>query len=1177
MVKKLFSFLSKHDNVPQDIKPMLLSLQQLPVATCVIDLQGEIVFANKQLLSLAQVDENALQHQSISSLGLALIEVQGMLAKPGVSRALDIVWPGQTPQRMDISASVIGNLPYIMICFTVNDEQNRLHKEKQFFESIVNHYPFAVLVQDITGVCLSVNEQFKQLFGTEEPQPLGQLAEKLFPAEIKEELATLDKNLWKQKEKYISHQLQFTDHTGKLKILSITKVSLSGPNNIQAILTVFEDITVRHEQEEQLEHTRSLLQAILDNIPLGVYTRTVFGDMTYFNKQSMEILGQQNEQYVNSPHPKQTENTVRGYSDREQQILSEGKLQDYPEEEYIDEQGNKRLIHMIKVPLFKAGPEPLVLSIVEDVTKKREQEREIVTANNFLHAILDNLPIAVYARSKNRKILLSNKAAEEIFKEEAKDSILHETVEQAAGYLHRETEILEKGIPLIIEEEPYTAADGRSLILRMIKVPVKDAFDTPAFVVTMAEDITARKQQEKNLEEIRLFQQAVLDNVPVAIYAYDPNGKKLFCNNATNILFNNEQEETRMEASYNTRDVKLFTTKELLDIPQEEYVTQTGEKLLLHLVKAPVFTKEGEPLMILTVAEDITQKKEQEKEIVKARQFLQKVVDNLPVALSVKKSDGLYVLWNKRSEEVFGVEAADVIGKDNYRTDITKEQAEFMAETDKRVFESHRELNIAQELISTPKEGVKIMHTVKTPLYTPQGASEYLLSVSEDITAKTKMEKQIRENGEKNSLLVENAREGIVMLEDRKIIYTNRAVYQLLGFDRAEDIMGRRLTDFMTSDYQIFAKEKYDTVINQLPGSETPITLRFINKAGAKVDIELSAMSSKYLGRRIVIAFLRDVTTVNKTIRQTRLEREKYKNAFVCAPTPAIILNSKGYIDRMNKAAQQLFGFTDEDRHFYRNVYLRPAFDLAVRQAMQKGLPAQMDYQFDFMKIQSLFPGRIRKQGILNLHLIFEPFNIRSNQEGNTEADYLVSIFRQNGSGHDLSPESLPQKEQTAPQVEVLTTSSDPDLLAEAASWKGKEPTPSQEISAEVVGANSTLTLSQSSRNWIQMLEEVKFPAVVINMDYEIDYANTTFLTATGLLWKQVEHHDFFEEFIASGSEMRQAFTQAALHASGSAFQVQMTLKEEHNKEVMLKWDVFVMRNVEGQPEGYGLIGMSQK
>ncbi|MBQ8032658.1 MAG: PAS domain-containing protein, partial [Elusimicrobiaceae bacterium] len=275
--------------------------------------------------------------------------------------------------------------------------------------------------------------------------------------------------------------------------------------------------------------------------------------------------------------------------------------------------------------------------------------------------------------------------------------------------------------------------------------------------LTLADDITQRKAQEKDAVDTKNFLQNVLDNVPVAIYARGINQTMRFVNRKAHELFPGEDEEEQNVGKdfYDQREESIFASGTLLDIPEEKYTTTEGKELLLHLVKVPLFDQDGKPFMILTVAEDITQRKAQEEEVINAKNFLQAVVNNLPVSLSVKTYDGKYILWNKKSEDLFGVAAEDVIGQQFYRADLNHEQQEFLREADLKVFERQQEQDIAQELISTASEGVKIMHTVKTPVFNEDGTPNCLIVVSEDITSKTRMEKQIREASDKNTLLVE--------------------------------------------------------------------------------------------------------------------------------------------------------------------------------------------------------------------------------------------------------------------------------------------------------------------------------------------------------------------------------------------------------------------------------------
>ncbi len=1023
MAKNIFSFFSKNENTPEDLKQFLSFLQMLPAAACVIDDKGTVLFANDRITAVSGFKPSALQGTNISKYGLTLADIQTLLRTEGCSTALkEMVTKDLDVVYMHVGASRIQGVPYVLLTFDLAPQYREVLKEKQFFKSIVQSYPVAVTVQDRRGLCQVWNAKAEALFAKTAEQTLGKKMTDILPAELLGALNVLDKKLQDNKQSHFDQPMNFKNAQGKEVVLSVSKIpSVTSSGEIISVLTIYEDISARSSQTAALQQHCNLLQAVVDNLPLGIYTRKADGELNFYNKQSKKVFAEKDASGANRPNPQQPADIIQQYNEREQQVLNAGKAQDFPDEIYIDKDGNQKTIHVQKVPLKNVGPEPMVLSIVEDVTQKREQEREMITANNFLSAIVENAPIGLYARTKTGKILLRNKRCEEIFGTEGSEidehgALPHESQEQVRGYLDREAKLLESGQPLSVPCEEYRTAKGELRLVQMVKVPVRDGYGDSGFVITMVEDITDKKEKEQKLMEINQFQQAILDNAPVGIYARGVKGTMSFANKKSQEMFPGEDVAELTQENYNKREEALFTSKTILDIPEEEFTPCGGEPILLHMIKVPVFDKAGKPLMVLTLAEDITEKKRQEKAIRDSQLFLQNVVDNLPIALSVKRADGQYIVWNKKSEEVFGVLAKDVIGKDNYRSDITKEQAEFLRDSDNRVFASGREHNIPQELISTPTEGVKIMHTVKTPLFTADGKPDYLLNVSEDITAKTKMEKQIRETGEKNSLLVENAREGILILEDYKVIFANTAACKTLGYEAQEELVRKPLEEFVWSEHRPFAKEKYDAVLSGLEGANEPAQWHFVKKSGAQLEVETVAMVSKYLGRRIVIMFLRDVTSVNKNLREMRGEKETFKNVFERGLLPAFILNHKGYINIMNKAARDLFQLTENDRNFYRNVYIRPALTLAVRRRLKRGESAQMDYVFDFDAAAKKFPGRVRGEGKLLLHVSLEPFNRRDSKDGTVEADYLVTLDRRRSYG--VPPPSTPLPSMALPAAE---------------------------------------------------------------------------------------------------------------------------------------------------------------
>ncbi len=999
------SFFSKKNIFSKSIAAltpeMLNFFAQIPTPLLLLEVGGKIKYANTAAAQLLQLPADKLVGSKAERFGLTWERVQELTHTNHKKTVMELVTPSAEVISASVGARPMADTSLVLVSLEEISMFSRLSADKKFLTRLLNKSPLAMTVQNTEGICLWWNEKAQEFFKYTVKDVIGKPLDNFLPKEITSSLQRMDEKLRNKQPLFGPVQLAYKTQDGRERVLSIYKnVMFSPANEGTLILTSYEDITDRYLQWQDLQRNKTLLQAILDNVPLGLYTRDCEGKMTFFNKQSTLVFNEPDGKKADSPHSYQGQDVIKFHRQREQQILREGKTIDFPEEIYVDASGKEHIIHMIKVPLMDAGPKPLVLSIVEDVSERRRQEKEVHRINGFLSAIVQNAPIGLYARNEYGKMLLRNKICNEIFgnvQEEdydEKGSLPHETDEQVSQYIGREHDLLENGKTLDIPEEEYTTAAGERKLLHLVKVPVLGNTPETRFVVTLVEDITERRLQERTLSETKNTLQSLLDNVPVAIYARSVDDKISFINRRALELFPGETTYQQEPGFYGEREKSIFRDGKILEFPEEWYTTKRGDKILLHLIKAPVFDKEGNPFMVLTVAEDITAKKEQERAIVDAKNFLQAVINQLPVSLSVKNYDGKYILWNKKSEELFGVPAAEVIGRTSYRTDLNKDQAEFLRESDLRVFESKKEQNIPQELISSAREGIKIMHTVKTPVFNPDGTPNCLLVVSEDITAKTKMEKQIREASDKNTLLVENAREGVVIVEDGKIIYANRAFCQILGYAQLDELTNHPLLDLVSEDHRLFLKEEYEAVLAGAADSSRAIEVRFTKKNGQKVETEFAAVLSKYLGRRIVMGFIRDVTQSNRMLRDMKAERENFRAAFEHSVMPAFILSNKGYISVMNNAARNLFGFTEADKNFYRNIYMRPALTLAVRRKMKKGESAEMDYVVNWEKAQMLFPGRIRKTGSLPLRATLVPINKRDAKDGSIEADYVVYVAR---------------------------------------------------------------------------------------------------------------------------------------------------------------------------------------
>lgn len=984
---------------------MLNFLQQYPLALLLVDATGRITFANPSAQQLLRTTQQGLETSYVDRFGLTVDKLRSMAqAQPPKKIIIELVNEQADSVFVGASAAFLAATPFILLTLESIPHFTQLSTDNHFLRTVLDANPAAVVVQNLSGTCLLWSKQAQALFGYKQQDVLGQEVYPFLPKGIVSSLQHLDAKILQEQASQPPVQLTYKTPQGKETVLTVTKVFLPAEQGKDLrIVTLFADTTSRYYYEQDLLQNRNLLRAVLENVPLGLYTRDCDDKVTFYNRQSLKVLNEKDERNVSRAHAYQTQKDTDMHHSRELEILREGKIKDYPEEEYTDSVGNKKILHLRKVPLLNAGPKPLVLSIVEDITEKLKQEKEIKRVNTLLSTIVQNAPIGLYARTPDGRMLLRNQQCAQLFGNTPLQdmnvphfALPHETPEQVEGFLARERELVQTGKTLYIPKEPYVTADGSTKLLRMVKVPITGETAEEKLVITLVEDITQREQQEQDLLETKNFLQTLLDNVPVAIYARGADDKIMFVNRRAREMFPGEGEGEPVNRLdfYDKREKSIFQNGKVVDLPEESYTTLDGNTLLLHLIKAPVFAQDGKPFMVLTVAEDITQKKAQEKAILNAKNFLQAVINNLPVSLSVKNYQGQYILWNKKSEELFGVKASQVIGKEYYRTDLNREQQEFIREGDLRVFQSKKEQNIAQELISTSSEGVKIMHTVKTPVFHEDGTPDCLIVVSEDITAKTRMEKQIREASDKNTLLVENAREGVLLAEDKKVMYANRALCQILGYSELKDLSGKPLAELVDPRSLENFKQYYEAALAGTQQSSAPVEVTFRRKDDTPVEVEFAAVASHYLGRRILLCFMRDITALNRARRELLREREAYRLAFENASVACCVLLNNGYLSLMNRAARELFGLKETDQAFYQNVYIRPALTLAARRQFDACQPAHMDYRFDFARAAQKFPGRFTAdQGVLSLQVQLEPCHKRISKAGITLCDYVVTLL----------------------------------------------------------------------------------------------------------------------------------------------------------------------------------------
>jgi PAS domain S-box-containing protein len=204
---------------------------------------------------------------------------------------------------------------------------------------------------------------------------------------------------------------------------------------------------------------------------------------------------------------------------------------------------------------------------------------------------------------------------------------------------------------------------------------------------------------------------------------------------------------------------------------------------------------------------------------------LASIVESSDDAIIGKTLDGTIVSWNPGAERIYGYSAKEVIGKPISLL-IPPDHSDETAQILNKVTRGERIDHF--ETVRMRKDGTRIdvsltISPIKDATGEITGASTIARDITEGKRSETreiielrKAEAALRRSEERYRDLVEHS-ETLIFTHDPegRFLSVNRAMVRHLGYERADDLIGRKLSEFLTSDVLSLFDAYLETVLKE--------------------------------------------------------------------------------------------------------------------------------------------------------------------------------------------------------------------------------------------------------------------------------------------------------------------------------------------------------------------------
>ena len=575
--------------------------------------------------------------------------------------------------------------------------------------------------------------------------------------------------------------------------------------------------------------------------------------------------------------------------------------------------------HLITFTQDEKGRYTACQIIARDITGRKEADDALMESQIFTESLMQNAPHATIVLNPDSSVKYVNPAWEKL-----NGWTLAEVIDLKAPYPWWPEEYHNEDF-IIAFNESIQQGSGKAEIVAIKKNGEPYWIDInwtqvtnngkAEYILINSVDITERKQAEKALQESEEKFSRAFNASPDIISIISVKDDRFIEVNESFTRFTGYTREEvigRKISELNSwvnpedREKMLEIFKKQGRVYNEEFLFMTKSGDVRSLLFSMDMIKIGDEPCYISVSNDITERKRVEAALRESEEKFSKIFTSSPNAICIMGIDNSqFIEVNPSFEQFTGYSRDEIIGSDPLKLGLCNEEEQ--DKIGRALDETGHVFNF--RINSRAKSGETINGLLSAQTIDIHDDKRLIIVIT-DITDQVKAEEAIANEATFRRILIEQSRDGIVILDQNGAVYeANRRFAEMIGYT-PEEVTRLHVWDW---EYQ-YPRERVVEMIRTVDEAGDHFETKHRRKDGSIYNVEISTNGAIFAGQKLIFCVCRDITERVQMEKALRESEEKFSKAFHASPEIIAITTLKeGKFIDFNDTYTANTGYTREE------------------------------------------------------------------------------------------------------------------------------------------------------------------------------------------------------------------------------------------------------------------------